>query len=266
MNKQNITNIAIGGFDGMHIAHQELFKKLGEDGAIVVIETGYANLTPHTTRSFYTNLPIYYYDLKEIRNLSAKEFISLLKEEYPNLQKIVVGYDFRFGKNASYDVNDLKNLFSGEVIVVDEFIFDGISVHSRAIREFLINGDIKMANKLLGKNYQICGLHIKGQGLGAKEFVPTINIKVSDFLIPNEGVYKTNTIVNNITYSSVTFIGHRVSTDGTFAIETHIINQDIKVKNKKILIEFIRKNRDNKKFANFEELKKQIKKDIECQI
>jgi riboflavin kinase/FMN adenylyltransferase len=263
-NKNEITSIAIGGFDGMHLAHQELFKRLDKNGAIVVIQTGYANLTPKTTRAKYTSFPIYFYELQLIKHLSAKDFINLIKQEFVNLKTIVVGFDFRFGINASGSIHTLKELFDGEVIVVDEFKYKGIAVHSRVIRDLISTGQIKKANQLLGKNYTITGMHIKGQGLGAKQFVPTINIDVKEFMYPSAGIYVTYTYINDIKYQSVTFIGHRVTTDGKFAIETHILNKDIKDEdiNSKISIEFLSKLRENKKFELYENLKKQILLDI----
>jgi len=263
-NKNEITSIAIGGFDGMHLAHQELFKRLDKNGAIVVIQTGYANLTPKTTRAKYTSFPIYFYELQLIKHLSAKDFINLIKQEFVNLKTIVVGFDFRFGINASGSIHTLKELFDGEVIVVDEFKYKGTAVHSRVIRDLISTGQIKKANQLLGKNYTIIGMHIKGQGLGAKQFVPTINIDVKEFMYPSAGIYVTYTYINDIKYQSVTFIGHRVTTDGKFAIETHILNKDIKDEdiNSKISIEFLCKLRENKKFELYENLKKQILLDI----
>ncbi len=262
VNKNTITAISIGGFDGMHLAHQELFKNLGNNGGIVVIESGYANITPKTYRQEYSNYPIYYYVLENIKHLTGKEFILLLKEEFPSLQKIIVGFDFCFGKNRKNCIPELNSLFSGEVVVVKEVKKNEIAVHSRIIREYLKNGDIKTTNELLNREYKIFGRQIKGQGLGSKSFVPTINIKVSDFILPNEGVYATKTIINEEEYNSVTFLGHRITTDGSFAVETHIIDKDIKNMYTLVQIKFIEKIRKNEKFDNFEELKLQILKDI----
>ncbi|PHO11633.1 bifunctional riboflavin kinase/FMN adenylyltransferase [Malaciobacter marinus] len=262
INKKNITSIAIGGFDGMHIAHQQLFKKLDQNGAIVVIESGHSNLTPKSNRQEYTHFPVYYYVLDNIKHLEGEEFIKLLKEEFSNLKKIIVGFDFCFGKNRKYNTLGLKKLFDGEVIVVDEICDNNLAIHSRYIREFIKVGNIKKANELLGKNYKIIGQTTKGQGLGKKSFVPTINLTVENFLLPNEGVYITKTIIKDKSYNSVTFLGHRVTTDGSYAIETHIIGEDIINIMGKIQIEFIDKIRENQKFDNFEDLKKQIDKDI----
>ena len=262
VNKNTITSIAIGGFDGMHSAHQELFKNLDEHGAIVSIESGYANLTPKSFRQEYSIYPIYYYILENIKHLEGDEFIKLIKEEFPNLKKIVVGFDFCFGKNRRYCTQKLKELFNGDVLVIDEIKIDDIPVHTRIIREYLKDGDIKTANKLLGKEYKIYGQQITGQGLGAKNFVPTINLRVDEFLLPKEGVYITKTILDNIEYNSITFLGHRVTTDGSYAVETHIIDKDIKNNNYCTQIKFYEKIRDNKKFDSFEELKNQIFDDI----
>lgn len=261
--KNSITSIAIGGFDGMHLAHQKLFSHLDDNGAIVAIETGYANLTPKSNRQRYVNFPVFYYPLEEIRHLNGKEFIALLIEEFPNLRKIVVGYDFCFGKNRQNSTNDLSTIFDGEVVIVDEVKVDGIAIHSRTIREYLRNGDINQANRFLGKVYTISGYAIKGQGIGKEQFVPTININVLDFLIPNEGIYATKTFLNNQLFNSVSFIGHRVSTDGNFAIETHIIDKNIDFDGGNIEIKFFERLRDNKKYENLAELKKQILEDIE---
>ena len=104
----NTTAIAIGGFDGMHVGHQHLFAELGENGCIVVIETGYANLTPKEERENFTQHPIVYFELDSIRHLDGNGFIKLLKEKFPLLVKIVVGYDFHFGKNRQCSFEDLK--------------------------------------------------------------------------------------------------------------------------------------------------------------
>lgn len=263
VNKNTITSIAIGGFDGMHGAHQKLFEQLDENGAILSIESGYANLTPKRYRQEYSKYPIYYYVLDNIKHLEGNAFIKLLNEEYPNLQKIVVGFDFCFGKGRKYCVKQLKELFHGEVVVLDEVKIDDIAVHSRIIRNYLKDGDIKTANILLTKEYKIYGKQIKGQGLGSTNFVPTINLYVEEFLLPNEGVYVTKTILNDTEYDSVTFLGHRVTTDGSYAIETHIFDKDIVNKDYSIQIKFFDKLRDNAKFNSFEELKEQIFRDID---
>ena len=260
---KNSTAIAIGGFDGMHIGHQHLFAELGVNGTIVVIETGYANLTPKCERENFSTYPILYINLDDIRHLDGVEFIDLLKEKFPQLEKIIVGYDFHFGKNRKYSFNDLKTMFNGEVLVIDEVTHREDSVHSHKIRAKLQIGDVKGANAFLGHNYTIRGNHITGQGIGKKELVATINIETDGFLIPKEGVYATLTRIDNEEHyhPSVSFIGHRVTTDGSFAIESHILDGDVVCKTN-AAISFVAFIRNNEKFDSLDELKKAIKKDI----
>ena len=260
---KNSTAIAIGGFDGMHIGHQHLFSALDENGTIVVIESGYANLTPKKERENFSHYPILYLQLEDIRHLSGEEFIEFLKNKFPKLKKIVVGYDFHFGKNRKYSYEDLKSLFDGEVQVIDEVTLHGDSVHSHKIRAKLLLGDIRGANAFLGHNYTIRGDLVSGQGIGKKELVATINIKVKEFLIPKEGVYVTLTRIDDEEHyhPSVSFVGHRVTTDGSFAIESHILDGEVTC-NISASISFVSFIRDNKKFDSLDELKKAIKEDI----
>ena len=260
---KNVDAIAIGGFDGMHIGHQHLFRALGANGVIVVIETGYANLTPKTKREQFTHYPLCYIDLEEIRHLSGEEFVALLMQKFPDLTKIVVGYDFHFGKNRKYSHAQLRELFSGEVAVIDEVTLHGDSVHSHKIRAKLQIGDIKGANAFLGHNYTIEGKLERGQGIGKKELYATINISSEGYLIPKEGVYVTLTRIDDEEHlhPSVSFVGHRVSTDGSFAIESHVLDCEVTCQ-EKASISFVNFIRNNQKFETLEALKKAIAQDI----
>ncbi|WP_458699601.1 bifunctional riboflavin kinase/FAD synthetase [Sulfurospirillum sp. 1307] len=260
--KDKVDTIAIGSFDGIHLGHKELIKKLGDNGALFVIDKDNANLTPGIKRSLYSKYPCMYYHFLKVKDLSGKEFVELLKKEFKNLKKIVVGYDFAFGKSRSCSAEDLKELFDGEVEIVNEFKYHGISVHSSVIRELLTSKEVEVANKLFGREYSIHGKIIKGQGLGKKELFPTINIEIKDYLLPSNGVYASRTRIKDKLYNSVSFIGNRVSTDGKFSVETHIIDEDLEVGSEEVEIFFVKYLRDNKKFNNLEELKKQIEEDI----
>ena len=235
--------ITIGGFDGMHLAHIELIKK---SDAYLVIEKN-STLTPCFDRIEYSSKMLNLLELEEIKHLSKDEFIDILKSY--NIKKIIIGFDFRFGKNRSGGIKDLRKAFSVEVI--DEIKIDSLGIHSNNIRNFIKKSEIKKANEFLGHCYKIKGLHIKGQGLGSKELLPTINLDlIHNYTLP-QGVFLTKT--NG--FNSITFIGKR-STDENFAIETHIL-EEFKIDNL-IEIEFIDFLRENKKFNNLKDLKKQI--------
>jgi len=259
--KDKIDTIAIGSFDGIHLGHIQLINRLGENGALFVIDKDYANITPGLKRIEYSKHPCMFCHFLNVKDLSGKEFVNLLKKEFINLKKIVVGYDFVFGKSRSCDTEDLKKLFDGEVEIIGEFLLNGISVHSSMIRELITSQKIDKANLFLGREYSINGKVVKGQGLGREELYPTINIKVKDYLVPGDGVYASRTRVGKEIYDSVSFIGKRVSTDEHFSIETHILDRDIEVEDE-IEIFFVKYLRENRKFADLADLKKQITTDI----
>jgi len=260
---KRVDSVAIGGFDGMHEGHQHLFDALGERGAIVVIETGYANLTPGREREHFALHPMVYIPLDAIRLLDDRGFVAYLKERFPLLKRIVVGYDFRFGRDRKFSHADLANTFSGEVKVIDEVTVDGDSVHSHKIRAKLIIGDIAGANRFLGHHYTVRGKVVPGQGLGAKSLVPTVNMLTDGFLLPKEGVYASLARLDGEEHChpAVSFIGHRVTTDGSFAVETHVLDGEIVCK-ERIDVSFVARLRGNEKFDSLEALKAQIGLDI----
>ena len=256
-----IESIAIGSFDGVHIAHQKLIEIAD---AVVIIERFSASLTPGWKRSLYITKPCYFYLLERVKDLSPKEFIATLENDFPHLKKIIVGYDFRFGKAKSGSIESLKDYFNGEVVVVDEVKKDGISVHSRVIRQYLQECNIKVVNGLLGRRYRIDGYEIRGLGIGGKELVPTINLDVKDYTLPL-GVYAVNVIIAEHRYRAVAFIGNRESIDNSFSVEVHILDSFTEKRDfyRKVWVEFVDFIRSIKKFDSFESLKAAIKADIE---
>jgi riboflavin kinase/FMN adenylyltransferase len=251
-------NLAIGGFDGMHYAHQKLFSLSDE---ILVIEKN-STLTPFQTRCEYTNLQCHFYNLNKIKHLTHLEFIDKIKKEF-NPKTLIIGYDFRFGKNRLGTPDILKQHFNTKII--NEIKIDNIGVHSRIIREFIKTGQIKKATKFLNHLYKIKATQIKGQGIGKNELLPTINLKpIYNYTIPKDGVYLT--LLNKT--PSITFIGTR-STDNNFSIETHLLidNEKLIINNEELFeLKFLDLLRETKKFNNLNELKKAIISDKEKAI
>jgi len=255
-----IRSITIGSFDGIHLAHQKL---ISQAEMIVVIERNSGYLTPGYKRSFYADKPITFYYFNKIRTLNPAEFVARLREDFPKLEKIVIGYDFHFGRDKSGDATLLHTLFKGEVVIVEEISLKGIPVHSKTIKALLRKGDIETTNAMLDRPYRIDGEVIPGQGLGSQSLVPTLNIHPRHYQLPHEGVYATRTKVAGRWLPSVSFIGHRVSTDGSFAVETHIIGTNISILGGDLWIEFVAWLRPNRKFDGLPALKQQIDNDIQ---
>ena len=256
-----IESIAIGSFDGIHIAHRELIARA--EGVAVIEREPRGRLTPGYKRSWYCEKPMAFYLFERIRHLGAREFVAMLREDYPRLKRIVVGYDFRFGKDREGSARDLEEIFEGEVEVIPEIALEGIPVHLRTIRELLSAGEPDRANRLLGRPYAVDGTPVRGQGLGSREFVPTINLVTEGYHLPAEGVYAGVTRLGDRRYKSAIFLGHRVSTDGSFALETHLLEYDGAELPPRIFVEFHRYLRPNRRFECFEELRGQIGKDLE---
>lgn len=287
--KKDYKSLAVGCFDGLHRGHFELFKRLKKnESAILIIAKGGKNaLTPYFLMRELAPFDLILSDFERLKNLSGSEFLTLLKTEFKNLEKIVVGYDFAFGKNRACKACDIEHLSDFKAEIVPEFKLEGISVHSKQIKDFLSKGNLKMANLFLGRNYELRGMQIKGQGLGTKKLLPTLNLDDKDaFYLPQMGVYASFTSIlnpfnenfennfktlpkslENHRFKSVSFVGNRLSTDENFSIETHILDEnfkDFKIAQKaQIRIEFIDFLRKNQKFKDLSLLKTQIKKDCE---
>jgi len=255
----SIKSITIGSFDGIHFAHKRLIEQAE---LVVIIERHSAYLTPGYKRALYIDKPCAFYIFEKIKDLSPEAFVDLLKSDYPKLEKIVVGYDFHFGALKSASAQSLKTLFDGEVVIVDEVIVDDISVHSRTIKNYIAEGSIEIANRLLGRRYVIEGFVIAGQGLGKQELVPTLNLHTRYYQLPLEGVYATRTLIDGGWMASVSFLGHRVTTDGSFGLETHVLDRELGEVSGDISVEFLSFIRANKKFDGLESLRKAIEQDI----
>lgn len=259
--KSTIDAVALGRFDGAHRGHQALFDALGPHGAVIVIDTGAANLTPGAHLAHHLSHPCFVYPLPAVKDLDGPGFVAFLKRDFPRLNTIVVGYDFRFGKDRGWSAHDLAALFDGTVKIVEQVFVDGMAVHARLIRTLVIGGEIARANELLGREYEICGEVIPGQGIGRHQFVPTLNLAVEKFLLPAEGVYVTRTLIGKRWRPSVSFIGHRVTTDGNFAVETHVVDGEVAAESS-TCIRFVSRLRGNLFFDKFDDLARQISRDI----
>ena len=257
--RNQIKSIAIGSFDGIHLGHQALIDKAD---ALVIIERNSGYLTPGYKRSLFTSKVCCFYHFDKIKSLTPEAFVHTLEVDFPVLETIVVGYDFHFGKNKAGNAQMLKAISDKQIDIVDQVTLGETPVHSRIIKAYLREGKIELANALLGRSYLIEGRVIPGQGLGKKELVPTINLHVKEYQLPLEGVYTTRTRIDGQWLDSVSFLGHRVTTDDSYAVETHILDQEIGEVSGEIVLEFVDFIRINQRFDTLDALKEQIFEDI----
>ncbi len=280
--------VALGLFDGVHLGHRAVLdlaleqkkngltptvftfspsavlrKTSGHDGYIYNHIHKYNILTEY---GFSGN--IYSAEFEKVCGLTGEEFAENILENYFNAEIVCCGNDFRFGKNASCNVEDLRRFgkkYGFEVHTADNVKIDGITVSSGEIRQLILNGKIEKANRLLGMPYRVSGNVVHGNEIGRTINFPTINQEYSDGqLVPEYGVYKTVTDVDGVKYKSITNVGVKPTIRGERKplAETHILNFSGDLYNKYIEVEFCRFIRPEMKFSSVEELKNQISKDI----
>jgi riboflavin kinase/FMN adenylyltransferase len=204
----------------------------------------------------------------KIKDLTPDEFIDTILKERLNAKAVVCGYNYRFGKNAVGDADLLRELCGKrgiECSIIGEVDFDGTAVSSTSIRRAIENGDIKNANRMLGREFGFSAEVINGDKRGRTWGFPTINQLLPENLVmPKFGVYSSTVTVDSEEYKGVTNIGKR-PTIGTDVIlsETNILDFDKDIYGKTVGIKLREFLRAENKFNSFDELVKQINSDVQ---
>jgi len=282
--------LTIGNFDGVHKGHLALFERVKQiakeiNGSSVVMTfdphpikvlsngNGPPVITPTPQKlrlikevgiDIILCLPF----TKEFANIPAKDFVEKILVEKIGVKYVVVGYDYSFGKNRQGNIEFLKKMaqrYQFKVEVVEPVSINGIIVSSTKIRKLVQEGKLEEAKLLLGRNYQVTGTVISGKNRGARILgYPTANLKLIDELTPKVGVYAVKVHIDNEVYKGVANIGYNPTFgNGAFSVETHIIGFNRNILGKEIIVEFVKRLRDEKKFESPSELAEQIKKDIQ---
>lgn len=283
--------VTIGTFDGVHLGHQAVFKQMVDKarqigGETVVITffphprivispndnrlrliTSQEDKIEHLRRSNIDNLIIINFT-KEFSHTSSEDFIKDYVVRYIQPAILVIGYDHHFGSNRSGDFDTLSKLgkeFHFAVEKINEQDIEDITISSTKIRSALQQGDIKLANKLLGYSYSTSGIVTHGDSIGRTLGFPTANISIKPEyqLIEKTGVYATIAKVDGKDYPSMTYIGRRptISNGLPTSTETYIMDFDGDLYGKEIRVTFVDRVRDEMTFDNLERLKSQIQED-----
>jgi riboflavin kinase/FMN adenylyltransferase len=266
----------LGGLDGIHRGHQALIKRaLGLAGAQK--KTGVITFNP---------LPIFVLKAKEIFYLTpGREKETLLEAlgldfifyidftaEFAGLTPgsfvkyvhkmiapacVVVGENFHFGKDRRGSAKTLNDLAAGvfDVEIVPKVTDEG-TISSTRIRELLLLGNIKAANRLLGREYEIQGAVVKGKGKGTHLGFPTINLQVDkEKLLPLDGVYKVTVLFSGEEHLGGMFCRHEL-------VEVHILNFSRDLYDIPVQVKLLERIRDIKHFADDAALRTAIARDI----
>lgn len=274
---------AIGFFDGLHLGHQELLKRVERISNEKKLKKALMTFSIHP-KSILGNEDVKYLmsldDKIEILENRGFDYLfiidfnsdvaDLLPDEFINdfliknhIKHIVCGFDFHFGKKGIGSANDFKN--SLEVDVIDKYVVDDFKVSSTLIKQLLLEGNVDKANYLLSRPYSITGEVIYGLQNGRKIGFPTANIKLNDYVPLKRGVYGVYLLLDNKKYLAMANIGLNptVGKIDCLSLEINIFDFDDDIYGKEVTVCFIFRVRDERCFSSLDELKKQLHIDKE---
>ena len=292
-NCKKSTIITIGTFDGVHLGHQKILKKLNVEAENNGLESSVLTFFPHPRtvlnpdsslklintieerislfkKSKIDNLIVHPFT-KEFSELDSEDYVKNILVDQLKAKIVLIGYDHKFGKNRTADIKNLKEYgikYNFEVIEIKAEEINDIAISSTKIRNSIEEGDIQLTNSYLGYEFSFFGKVVKGNSIGKTLGFPTANIKIGTDLklIPKNGVYLISTIINQKIIFGMMNIGIKPTTNqNTKSIEVNLFdfNQDLYDTNITIYIkQFLR---EEIKFDSLNELKLQIEKDkITC--
>lgn len=287
--------VTIGTFDGVHLGHQAIFRKMkslaqcvGGESVVVtfephprqVLNIDSSNLRFLTTpeeklkkfEEFGIDNVVIINFTKEFSRTPSEVFIKDYIIDNIKPAYIVVGYDHHFGKNRMGDfdlLNDLKKKYGFKVERVAAQDIENIAISSTKIRNALAIGNVKSANRLLGYVYSVSGKVIRGNEIGRTIGFPTANLELAkEYMIFNRGgVFACLVDYNGLPYKAMANIGHRPTigdrAEGDLLIEVNLFDFDSNLYGQEIRVSFIDRIRDEYKFDSLQELKAQLEQDRE---
>jgi len=282
----------IGNFDGLHIGHQTILKKIKENSEKFNAKTIVFFTEPHAAEYFAKIRDInadtpprispwrekvkllekndidFAFFLKfndSLRTMSPENFISEILESI-NLVSFSVGDDFRFGQDRRGDIELLRNWGKEKNILIENtetILFDSQRISSSRIRKALTENNFDLAENLLGRPYTFSGKVVHGQHLGRTINIPTANIWLPKQKLPINGVYAVECYLNDQIIQGIANMGVRPTIGGSSPVlEIHLFEFDKDIYSERLIVKFIKKIRDEKKFDNLDMLKLQIQEDI----
>lgn len=279
----------LGTFDGVHLGHQEIIKRLVNSAHANDAESLLLSFFPHprmvlkqdhgifllnTIEEKYElleklgldNFVVQKFDM-DFSNLSAEEFVKNVLVNQFNISKIIIGYDHRFGKNRTADINDLRIFglkYGFEVEEISAKEIDDVSISSTKIRRALEEGNIGLANEFLGYHYSFQGVVVEGKKLGRTLGFPTANIQIDQNykLIPKNGVYIVESIINGAHVKGMMSIGYNPTFENhPHTIEVNYLDWSGNLYGQQIKVCILERIRDEEKFSSLEELVERLKED-----
>lgn len=287
--------VTLGNFDGVHLGHQKIFKRVKEEASRMHGEAIVITFEPHplkvlSSKHYPTILTPFRKKMMLIEESEIKtvlciefslafsritpfDFIKNILVEKVKVRKIIVGYNYHFGNRQRGNVRILKNagkLLNFEVEVIEPLEIDHTIVSSSKIRELIKGGEVEQAAKLLGRDYLIIGKVITGSKRGHTLGFPTANLEISEELYPKAGVYAVEVIWSHQVFRGLanigcnpTFLPEESRKAKPYSLEVHILNFNEDLYGQEIQVNFRKRIRDEVRFESPSHLIQQIQRDIQ---
>ena len=289
LNITDKTAIAIGKFDGIHLGHKKLLKLIldqKQDGLKATVFTFEPSpeefFVGHPVKQLFTrnekrkafeemgiDILVEFPLNAQTAATPPEDFVKSILVEDLKADYIAAGCDVSFGDKGRGDQHLLKSMsreLGFELCLIDKVMMDGEEVSSTRVRNQIADGNIPMAKRLLGSDFSICGIVEHGNHIGSTIGIPTVNVMPpAGKLLPPFGVYSSIVVIDDRTFKGMTNIGRKptIASDNQVGVETYIYDFDEDVYGKAIEVKLCEFKRPEMKFENIDQLKAQMKKDIE---
>ncbi|MGB2087438.1 MAG: bifunctional riboflavin kinase/FAD synthetase [Psychroflexus salarius] len=281
-NCKDKTAITIGTFDGVHVGHRKILKRLVNSAKKEGLQSALLTFFPHPRMVLQHNaelklintldekisilketgldhLIIHPFTL-EFSRLSAQSYVEDILVKQLNAKHIIIGYDHRFGRNRTADINDLKAFGKGFEFTVEEISkqdIEKVAVSSTKIRIALTEGDLERANKYLTQPFMLSGKVVRGKGIGKNLGFATANLKIQENykLIPKPGVYVVKTIIGEqIVYGMMNIGTNPTFNEAKQSIEAHFFDFNQDLYGQHLTIMLLKRLRSEEKFNDVKDL------------
>lgn len=280
--------VTLGNFDGVHLGHQEIFRRVIQKAGSIRGTSIVYTFDPHPLKILAPEQNVYLLttfkkkvDLitqcgidmmiladftRSFAKMHPRDFAKKLKDGI-GMEAVFVGHDYSFGKGKAGGIDYLKKMggeLGFEVEVVPPVLVEGTRVSSTCIRDFLLEGEIEEATRRLGRYYSIAGRVVSGYQRGRAIGFPTANLETPYELIPATGVYAVFARLGvGQWYEGVVNVGFNPTFNrDDFIVEAHLLDLEGRLYGEEIEIFFVKRLRDEKSFGSVDELKAQIEQDI----
>ena len=286
--------VAIGNFDGVHLGHQRLLdtavaaaRALGGDAVVFTFEPHPATvLAPQKAPPLLTSLPrklellaragisacVLEPFTRELAEMSPEAFLQSILVETLGARHIVVGYDFTYGRDRAGTAASLRAFGAARGIgvdVIEPVEVNGVVVSSTRVRDLVREGDMPGARALLGRDYDLDGTVVRGDGRGARIGMPTANLAVDSQLLPRAGVYAVRVqLLEGADARPVPAVAN-LGTNPTFvdrtelSLEVHLLDFSGDLYGQRLRVQLVERLRGEQRFSGIDALLQQIRADIE---